>query len=258
MEFKTYKVKQGGYHEIYDSTVTLPSNLELITGGLDDVGEHKYSELYHYFGIIEGNADTLDKKIDGVTVQIYQFSKYCFITIHDIKFIDNSPTIITTDELNSKYDLSKYYITYWSKDYDLIGMSKIKKINSEFDIDVLQVYRKYFYVSEENNKLLHINNVRFSDLGFDNIRNFTIKINQGSIAKQYWNYLINDITKEYGINKKIKNIDIDYIMELNNINCKLFDIISNNKAEESDYITFTDNVKDMKKYLNMKKVKYIS
>lgn len=75
MEYKTYKVKQGHYGGIIDSTITIPDGLKLITeegqmGGWIHEG-HK-----HYFGIIKGNLDQIRDNLKGLHVYPSQFGEY--------------------------------------------------------------------------------------------------------------------------------------------------------------------------------------
>ena len=88
MDFKTYKVKQGQYGGIIDSSITIPDNLKLITS--DDSGHFIHVGNNHYLGIIKGDVDEIYSHLEGVHVRTKQLGEYVVITINDISFIDPS------------------------------------------------------------------------------------------------------------------------------------------------------------------------
>ena len=85
---------------------------------------------------MKGNEEELYQNLKGLHVFIKQCGEYVIITIHDISFIEPYPYLITVDELNQEFDLTKYYFVTWSRDLRLFNMKKILRVNSEFNIEV--------------------------------------------------------------------------------------------------------------------------
>ena len=128
MEYKTYKVKQGQYHEIIDSTITIPDGLKLITEE-DQLGGWLHEGHKHYFGAIKGDLTQIEDNLKGLHVYPEQFGEYVLISILNIKFIEPYPYLVSEEEFNNEFDLSSYYITRYDDEFRII------------DIDVLYNYR---------------------------------------------------------------------------------------------------------------------
>ena len=238
VNFKTYKVKQGQYGGIIDSTITIPDGLKLITS--DDFGHFVHTDNKHYLGIMKGNEEELYQNLKGLHVFIKQCGEYVIITIHDISFIEPYPYLITVDELNQEFDLTKYFFVTWSKDLKLLNMKKILRINSEFNIEVLRVFN-YNYFINNNMYLLDydigdLDDILSSNLSLSDYAPLPVKVVEGDIANDYWKTLINNVISKFGFNIAVDAIDIDVPHTL----------FSNYDYSELD------------KYLNMKLAKYIN
>lgn len=257
MEFKTYKVRQGQYDGVVDSTIRIPDKLKLITGGKHDLGNLIHDGNLHYLGIIECDEKSICGELKGLHVYSQQCGKYVIITIHDISFVEPYPYIITADELNEEFDLSKYFIVTWSSDLRILNMKKIVKINSEFNIEVLMAAnRDYFNIGKMQMIDSHV-----EELGKIFPRHYSYSdysplapiVVEGDIANEYWDTLINNVTSKFGKNIPVKTVDIDFphklykkyvgltfVKTLDNL------IASSNIPELNDFI-------ELDNYLNMKR-----
>ena len=240
MEYKTYKVKQGQYGGIVDSTIRIPDKLKLITGGEHDLGNCIHNGNLHYLGIIEGDIVSVYPELKGLHVYAKQCGKYVIITINDISFVEPYPYMITADELNKEFDLSKYFIVTWSGNLKLLNMKKILRINSEFNIEVLKVtHQDYFGVGSMETLVPDIEEldaVLTSNFGFSDNMPLAAKVVEGDIANDYWRTLINNVTSKFDINIQINKVNVDYA----------HDLFKNQEYEELD------------DYINMRKAKYIN
>ena len=148
--------------------------------------------------------------------------------------------MITADELNKEFDLSKYFIVTWSGNLKLLNMKKILRINSEFNIEVLKVtHQDYFGVGSMETLVPDIEEldaVLTSNFGFSDNMPLAAKVVEGDIANDYWRTLINNVTSKFDINIQINKVNVDYA----------HDLFKNQEYEELD------------DYINMRKAKYIN
>lgn len=239
MKFKTYKVKQGQYGGIIDSTITIPDGLKLITGGEHDLGNCIHDGNLHYLGIMEGDVNSVYSKLKGLHVRAKQCAKYVIITINDIKFIDPYPYMVTDDELNKEFDLSKYFIVTWSGNLKLLNMKKILRVNSEFNIEVLKVtHQDYFGVGYMQTLIPDIEELDIiltNNFGYSDNMPLAAKVIEGDIANDYWRTLINDVTSKFDINIQVNKVNVDYVHDL---------------FKNQEYAELDD-------YINMRKAKYL-
>lgn len=241
MNFKTYKVKQGQYLGIVDSTITIPDGLKLITGGPQDIGSGLHNGLYHYLGILKCSIDDLYPELNGLHIDASEFGEYVIITIHDISFYDEYPYLTTPDELNSEFDFSEYFIITWSCYLKLMNMKKIVRINSEFDIDILEVTNMDYAgrntmikLNPTNQELDAILNDHFS---FSDNAPLKYKVVKGEVAKDYWNTLVHNVINPFDIPP---------------FNVRLVDLNKCNQLFESNEYAELDE------YLNMRKASYLN
>jgi hypothetical protein len=239
MNFKTYKVKQGQYQGIVDSTITIPDGLKLITGGLSDIGHGKHDGLYHYLGILKCSIDDIYPELKGLHIDAREYGDYVVITIHDISFYDKYPYLITADELNSEFDFSEYFIITWSCYLKLMNMKKIVRINSESNIDILEVTNTDYLgngsmikLNPDKEELDLVLNRHFS---FSDYAPMRYKVVKGEIAKDYWNTLIYNAIHPFDIPFNTRLVDLNKCYNL---------------FESNDYSELDD-------YLNMKKANYL-
>jgi hypothetical protein len=211
MNYKTYKVRQGSWNGIYTNTVTLPSDIKLITGGDTDAGSmglHK--GLNHYIGVYKGKETTFRKKCDGLQLRVIPFDIYCFITIHDIDFIDDKPDIVTAEEFNKQVDWSTYLIANYSEDYRLVDMVRITAINSEFNVEYQFINNTAHYINE---KIIRLG-VERTDLtsimpSYNN--NGYSKLVSGCIAEKYWDTLLHNTLLPFNVGLNgVRDVDVDY------------------------------------------------
>lgn len=239
MKFKTYKVKQGQYGGIIDSTITIPDGLKLITGGEHDLGNCIHDGNLHYLGIMEGDVNSVYSKLKGLHVRAKQCAKYVIITINDIKFIDPYPYMVTADELNKEFDLSKYFIVTWSGNLKLLNMKKILRVNSEFNIEVLKVtHQDYFgvcYMQTLIPDIEELDIILTNNFGYSDNMPLAAKVIEGDIANDYWRTLINDVTSKFDINIQVNKVNVDYAHDL---------------FKNQEYVELDD-------YINMRKAKYL-
>ena len=208
MEYKTYKVKQGQYHEIVDSTITIPDGLKLITEE-DQLGGWLHEGNKHYFGIIKGDLTQMEDNLKGLHVYPEQFGEYVLISILNIKFIEPYPYMVSEEEFNREFDLSSYYIARYDDELRITDMKKIVKIHSQFNVEVLVVDR------------LGINtymNVDISDVisGKPFLDQLQPKVVSGKIAEDYWRTMINETLVRFNLHLEQPNrtVDLDYIHHL--------------------------------------------
>ena len=214
MLFKTYKVKQGQWGGVIDSTITIPEGLKLITGGPHSIGPFIHEGNLHYLGIIEADIDEVSKGLEGLHVTAEKFDKYVFITIHDIQFIEDYPYLVPADELNNEFNLKDYYVITWSKDLQLMNMKRIMRIDSEFDIKV-QVVTNTDYIGKSPYKSLlkdsqELNIILDKHFSFSDSAPFPAMVVKGEIADAYWKTLVNKVVEGFGPempNFKIVNLE---------------------------------------------------
>lgn len=114
MEFmKKYKIRKGYFGNfIKEEDLLLPEDIVFI------------SQDKEYLGFVPR------KLSEG-----YSFNDSTFINLHNIEFIGESPKIVSEKEFNSMFDFKDYYIYEWSKNYNLLAVSRIKYIK---DVDTIE------------------------------------------------------------------------------------------------------------------------
>lgn len=235
IKLKEYKVKAGYYSGIIESIIKLPVGLKLITGGQKDIYKFKYDGLLHYIGCIK-NDNTFDvESLNQDKVTPYKFGEYIIITVQNVLFIDEEPDIISQDEFNELFDLSKYRILDWSKDLNLKNIITIKRINSISNIECSQITLKSTF---DNIEALSISKQTYDieDTLCPNFYDF-IAISDSEIAQDYWNTALNIVLEAFG---EQFNTDDNKLVDLNEPK-RLF--------ENGDY-------DEINEYLNLNKVKY--
>lgn len=207
MEYKTYKVKQGQYGGIIDSTITIPDGLKLITEN-DQHGNWIHEGHKHYFGAIKGDFDQIVDNIEGLHVYPEKFGEYVLISILDIEFIEPYPYMISEEEFNEEFDLSSYYIIQYDHELNIIDMMKIVKIHSQFNIEILSV---------DKVGMNTYMNARLDDILSDN--RFELqrpKVVSGKVAEDYWRTMINETLIRFNLHIEQPNriVDLNYIHHL--------------------------------------------
>lgn len=257
MEFKTYKVRQGQYGGVVDSTIRIPDKLKLITGGEHDSGDFIHDGNLHYLGIVEGDEDSICGELKGLHVRSQQCGKYVIITINDISFVEPYPYIVTADELNEEFDLSKYFIVTWSSDLRILNMKKIVKINSEFNIEVLMAAnRDYFNVGEMqmiDSHIEELDKIFANHYSYSEYSPLAPIVVEGDIANDYWDTLINNVTSKFGKNVPVKTVDIDFPHELFRKYVGLTSVETLDNVIASSNLTELNEFIELGDYLNMKK-----
>lgn len=114
MEFmKKYKIRKGYFRNVTrEEDLFLPDDIVLI------------AQDKEYLGFVPRKVS------EG-----FPFNDSTFIFLYNIEFVGNSPKIVSVEEFNSMFDFKDYYIYEWSKEYDLIAISKIKYIK---DVDTIE------------------------------------------------------------------------------------------------------------------------
>ena len=113
MDYKAYRVVQGQYCGVYDTVISIPDKLKLMSDP-EECGHCVHTGHQHYIGIIKGNEESIVKNIKGLHVYTYTVGEYVIITIHDIKFTEPYPYLISEDEFNEEFKVISSYIRYYS------------------------------------------------------------------------------------------------------------------------------------------------
>lgn len=160
METKEYKIERGIYGgKTEECAIRLPLGITLVTGGKNDTECGLMDGHLNYIGIVKGDFGEIEEPLSDFPVILTKLCKdLSFLTIHDIKFIGESPIIINPDEMDEKTynsELTKWnnanflgyygiesYIAYYDEEFRLIKMTQIRKIISEFNIKVNTVYNR--------------------------------------------------------------------------------------------------------------------
>lgn len=205
MEYKTYKVKQGQYGGIIDSTITIPDGLKLITEE-NQLGRFLHTGNKHYLGAIKGNLDKIGDNLKGLHVYPEQFGEYVLISILDIEFVEPYPYIISEDEFNEEFDLSSYYITQYDNEFRIDNMTKIVKVHSQFNLEMLIV----------NNSGMHTYMYEYLDGILPSPYDKRAKIVSSKIADDYWRTMINKVIGNFNLHleQPHRTVDLDYIHQL--------------------------------------------
>lgn len=198
MEFKTYKVKQGQYGGIIDSTVTLPSNAKLITGGTRDIGPFINDGLSHYIGVIEGNYSEIANGCKGLSVNVYEFPDFNIVTVHNVLFMEEID-IVSAETLNSLYKFSDYYIVHYSENLVITLMFNIQYIESEFKIKVNCVYNTSWLYDQKPIRVMETEIKELCKLYPRYSSRCITKVVKGDVAKKYWNTLVSQVLNEFNV-----------------------------------------------------------
>ena len=233
MEYKTYKVVRGVYHDTEISSITIPSDMILVTGGSQDIGRVLHDGHLNYIGYVKAPYEEVAEKCDGLAVTVQEFRKNdCFILIHDIKFVD-TPTneIINPDTMkpgqytnkigkwNLDMGIGTYvndyeYCAFWSKNGKLIKMSQIKFIKSESNIELNTVWNVSNIDDEEDLRIVEQETVNLDALclsgGYTKTKGIMVN---GHIANAYWIKLLKNVLSPFGIvtgnDREVNSNDID-------------------------------------------------
>jgi len=204
----TYNVLQGGYHDVYDSTVSLPDGFELITGGDSDVGHMLHKGHSHYLGCTAKDYYKAHRdEFNAIQFSVFDFGPLVFISIQDIKFRDEYPYLITAEEFNNKWQFSNYRVARFSENRRLLNMFQIKFIESEFNVHGLEVTTRDYADIGSLKSLKIVENTSISRLLVDYNKSTTV-VSNNDICLSYWNKLISDVLTPFGGN--INHIDINF------------------------------------------------
>lgn len=235
MIFKTYKVKQGQYKEIKDSTIVIPAETQLITGGPNDVGKGLHSGLCHYFGIVKGDYNEILDLCKGLHVYVYKFLDLNIISILDISFIDEHPEILSAQEFNAKYDLSQYYIVNYSDKFVIESMYNIQNITSEFNVTANCAYNVNW--AGKPSKVLEILQTEFCNLYHGYSFHGFVKIVKGDIASMYYDTIVAQVLEGFGIlfsGQKRVNLNLANELYKEERYDELTDVINMKKLEQKN------------------------
>lgn len=207
MEYKTYKVKQGQYGGIIDSTITIPDGLKIITQD-DQPGKWIHEGHKHYLGAIKGSFDQIADNLKGLHVYPVKFDEYVLISILDIEFVEPYPYLVSEEEFNNEFDLSSYYITRYDDDLRIINMKKIVRIRSQFDVQVLVVDR--FGIES------HIEDIDTIITDGYLLERLQPKVVSGKVAKDYWRTMINKTLVRFNLHleQPHRTVDLDHVHQL--------------------------------------------
>lgn len=240
MEYNTYKVVRGIYNGTETSSVTIPSNMILVTGGRHDIGHILSDGHLHYIGYVKAPYEEIAERCNSLAVTVQKFRKDdCFVLINDVQFVD-TPTneIINPDEMTigqyankiSKWNLdigigsyeNRYeYCAFWSKNGKLVKMSRIEFIKSEFNIELYSVWNTSSTNDNLNLRIVEQETTKLEALclpgGFTKTKGIMVN---GHIANAYWVKLLKNVLTPFGIiidrDREVNSNDIDldklYIM----------------------------------------------
>ena len=233
MEYNTYKVVRGVYHGTEISSITIPSDMTLVTGGSHDIGRVLHDGHLNYIGYVKAPYEEAAEKCNGLAVTVQEFRKNdCFVLIHDIKFIDTptneiiNPDIMKPGQYANKIgkwnldanigtcDSKREYCAFWSKNGKLIKMSHIKKITSEFNIELNTVWNVSNIDDEEDLRIVEQETVNLDVLclpgGYTKTKGIMVN---GHIANAYWIKLLKNVLTPFGIiinsDREVNSNDID-------------------------------------------------
>jgi hypothetical protein len=250
----SYKVQQGFYHEIKPMEITLPDGFELLTGGDRDIGHGKFDGLFHWIGCMtqefyESNKDSFK----GNHMDFYDCGPLKIFTLHNVKFDDEYPHIISVDDFNEKWQFSRFRVAEFSEDFRLKNMIRILRINSEFKIDALEVTNRDYFDFDDFKKMeIH------DDYSISKIltgKKSTIHVSDNEIALDYWNQLVHNIVHQYGASIEHKNIDINaahnVVKNIPSNPDQFFDEI------KDGYEEWKASIAEAEEFMDFKKVKFI-
>ena len=212
MEFKTYKVKQGQYGGIINSTVTLPSNTKFITGGTRDIGPFINDGLSHYIGVVEGDYNEIANGCKGLSVNVYEFPDFNIITVHNVLFMEEID-IVSAETLNSLYNFSNYYIVHYSENLVITSMFNVQFIKSEFKIKTNCVYNSSWLYDQKPLRIIETEVKELCKLYPRYSSHCIAKVVKGDIAKKYWNTLVYQVLNEFDVlffEQEKANINLAY------------------------------------------------
>ena len=230
MEYNTYKVIRGAYHGTETEFITIPSDMVLLTGGSHDIGRSLHDGHLHYIGYVKAPYEEVAEKCNSLSVLTHKFRKDdCFITIHDIKFLEDSPKkIINPDVMSSSQytnNLAKWnktvgvghygdeyeFVAFWENNGKLANMSKIINIKSEYNIQLNIVWNsrclKDIRIIEQDSI-----NLAMLSLEIPCVKAKSVIVN-GHIANAYWIKLLKNVLTPFGIvtgrDREVNSNDID-------------------------------------------------
>lgn len=240
METKEYKIERGVYGgKTEECTIRLPLNITLVTGGKNDTECGLVDGHLNYIGIVKESYDEIEEPLSDFPVILTKLCKdLSFITIHDIKFIGESPNIINPDEMDEKTyesELTKWnnenflgdygvesYIAYYDDEFRLTKMSQIRKIISEFNIRVNIVYNnsddgQYEYRAIEQD-YTSLRGLRLDGFGiYEN--QLAGQFVSGNAACSYWRTLIQRTLGTLNRDSGVLDVDFGvYVEYVDNVN----------------------------------------
>lgn len=239
METKEYKIERGVYGgKTEECTIRLPLGITLVTGGKNDTDCGLMDGHLNYIGIVKEDFDEIEEPLSDFPVILTKLCKdLSFITIHDIKFIGESPNIINPEEMDEptyKHELTKWnnenflgdygvenYIAYYDDEFRLIKMSQIRKIISEFNIRVSTVYN----LSDDGQHEYRAIEQDYTSLRGLILDGFGIYEKQlagqfvsGNVARSYWSTLIQNTLETLGDSDVLGvdfGPDLEYVDDIN-------------------------------------------
>lgn len=241
MKTKEYKIERGVYEgKTEECTIRLPLDITLITGGKNDMGNGLMDGHFHYIGIVREDYEKIEEQLSDFPVILTKLCKdLSFLTIHDIKFIGESPNIINPDIMDERtyeYELAKWnnanflgdygaesYIAYYDEEFRLIKMSQIRKIISEFNIRISSVHNRsyngeYDYRAIERD-YTSLDGLRLNGFGLYE-KQLAGQFVYGNAACSYWKTLIQNtlgtlnsdsgvLAVDFGVyTEYVENVDI--------------------------------------------------
>lgn len=249
MEYSTYKIVRGIYQGTETELITIPSDVVLLTGGSHDIGRSLHNGHLHYIGYVKAPYEEVAEKCNGLSVTVQKFREDdCFITIHDIKFLEESPKkIINPDVMspnqyanslakwNKTVGVGRYgdeyeFIAYWENNGKLVNMSKIVNIKSEYNIQLNTVWNSSCL---KDIRIVEQTTINLAVLCLScNFTKAKSVIVNGHIANAYWIKLLKNVLSPFGIitgrdeEVNFNDIDID----------KLYNMFQEfNKTNKLDY-----------------------
>lgn len=205
MEFKTYKIKKGGWDKIYETTITIPTDIKLITNP-KEVGRVLNPGVQHYLGAIKGDIDEIASNCKRVDYQ--KLGEYVLIGLENIKFIEDEPEIMTPEDFNADFDFGRYYFIYWdNKSAHLTKIVKINQVRSLYDSEITSIHNYSFTGSLPLNAVITDDKNYILDL-FHQI-NQTMVVSDSDYARFYWEQLLYNKLSPLGIKLYNHKIEVD-------------------------------------------------
>lgn len=256
------KIKISGYHEMYETTIKYPEDLEFYyTPG--EIGKCKHVECEHYYAIFEKSRyseEIINEILNSIwCISKREFGDYIILIVKEVHNDTPLPNI-SRDEYFKKYniDFSKYTAVLYTEDMYVANLARIVNFKNPYRIDTLSITTKNLW--DSSRKILQMGkdtiglSAMMLDTSSQTFSKYKVEVlNNNENGDIIWNIALRDAMKEFGYNPDVLNhvedeskYDLDLKYEKEHEVFKLIDMVNLGQLEQLEQ----QIIKISKKYGN--------